>query len=123
PGLAHQRERRAHDVEGAAQMDIDDGFEVAVAHLLQRCRSDIPGVVDEDVDATVAVQGRVDDRLAALRGGDRFGAGHGRAAGRGDLAHHFLGRPRVGAVPADAATGVVDDDLRACDASRRAYAR
>ena len=35
------------------------------------------------------------------------------AAGRGDLAHHFLGRPGVGAVPGDAAAGVVDDDLRA----------
>jgi len=100
-------------MEGASQVDIDNGFEVVVAHLLQRRPANIPGILNEDVDAAVAVQGRVDDRLAAICGGDRFRAGLGRTAGRGDLAHHLLGRPRVGAVPGDAAAGIVDDDLRA----------
>ena len=58
PRVAHQRERGPHHVEGAAQMDIDDGVEVLVAHLFQRPAPHGAGVVDEDVDPPVVVQRR-----------------------------------------------------------------
>ena len=52
-------------MERAAQVHVEDGLEVVVGHLLQRCATDVSGVVDEDVDAAVVLQRRVDDRLAA----------------------------------------------------------
>ena len=113
PGLAHQRKRRAHNVEGAAQVNVDHGLEVVVGHLLQRRPANVSGVVNEDVDAAVVVQCRVDDRLAARRGRHRLGAGDGIAARRGDFAHHLVGGRGVGAVTGEAAAGIVDDDLRA----------
>jgi hypothetical protein len=99
-------------MERTAQVDVDDGLEILVRHLFQRCAAHDSGVVDEDVDPAVTLEGRVDDRLASVGRGDRVGAGDGFASGVDDFAHYVVGGCGVGAVTGEAATGVVHDDLR-----------
>jgi hypothetical protein len=75
--LAHDRESRPHDMKRAHQMDVDDRLEILVADLVQRAVADIAGIMDEDVDAAVMVERRLDDRPAAGRRRHGFGAGNG----------------------------------------------
>ena len=100
-------------MERAAQVHVEHRVEVLVGHLPQRCPPDVAGVVDQHVDATEALQRRVDDRLPALGGRHRVGAGDGFAAGRGDLATTSRGRAGVGTVAGQPAAGIVDHDLGA----------
>src|SRR5262249_37817122 len=72
-------ERRPHHVKRAAQMDVQHRIEVLVRHLLQGRGPDDPGVVDQDVDAAVVIERRLDDRAAPNRRGDRRGTGSGVA--------------------------------------------
>src|SRR5262249_53592263 len=92
--------------------DIQHRVEVLVAHLFQRCAAHDPGVVDEDVDAAVHIERRVDDRLAAGCGGHRVGAADGLTTGSGDLPHHIVCRAGIPAVTGEAAPWIVDDNLR-----------
>jgi len=70
------------------------------------------GVVDDEVDGAEGVDGRLRDGHAPLGGGHRVVAGHGLAAGGGDLGHggvgRAAGRPGAVGVPAE----VVDHDPR-----------
>ena len=52
-------------MEAATQMHIEDQLEILVRQLLQGSAAHDAGVVDQDVDAPVVVQCRLDDRLAA----------------------------------------------------------
>jgi len=51
------------------------------------------GVVDDDVDRAELVEGRLDDGLAALGGGDAVRVGDGDAAEVVDLLGGLVGRP------------------------------
>ena len=74
----------------------------------------MPALFDEDVDATPAVEGGVDDRLATFRGGDTVGVGDGLSAAVLDLLHGVIGGIAARSIPGDRAAEVVDDD--ACSA-------
>ena len=91
-------------------MDIDDGVEVLVAHLLQGSSPDVAGIVNEDVDPSVVVKCRCDDCLAALRCGDRLATCDRVAARRLDLGHHLLCGNSIRASPGQGTTRVVDHD-------------
>src|SRR5882724_7009476 len=91
-------------------MDIHDGLEVLVRHLAQRSWTNIARVVDEDVDAAVVIERRLNDRPAALRGRYRLGASDCFASRSLDLLHHFLCGPHIDAVALQADTRIVDDD-------------
>ena len=108
--LAHVLPRRLGDVEGAAQVDIDDRVEQLGVHVGERLVAQDPGVVDHDVDATEGVDGGLHDRRAALGRRHRVGVGDRLAAGRGDLVDDQLGGADVGAGAIDGAAEVVDDD-------------
>ncbi len=112
PRLAHHRERGTHDMERAAQVDVQHRVEVLVAHLFQRCAAHVAGVVDEDVDAAVGSSAASMIALPPARGADRLGAGDGLTTGSNDLTHHVLGRTGIGAVTGEAAPWIVDDNLR-----------
>jgi hypothetical protein len=79
-------------------MDVENGLEVVVGHLLQRGAANDACVVDQDVDPAVAIQRGVDNGLATFGGGNGIGTRHGFASRGGDLAHDVLGGPGVGAV-------------------------
>ena len=112
PRIAHHGEHGPHDMECAAQVDIQHRVEVLVTHFFQRCAAHDPGVVDEDVDAAVRIERRGDDRLAAGWGGDRVGADDSLTTGSNDLTHHIFRRTGVDAVTGEAAPWIVDDNLR-----------
>ncbi len=97
-------------MEGAAQMDIQHGFEVFVTELCQTAASYDPGVVHDDVDSAPGVDGALNDGLTAFRRGHRVGVGDGFAPGRTNFLHDFFGGAGIGAIAAHADTGVVDHD-------------
>ena len=72
-----------------------------------------PGVVDQHVDASEALDGAVDERLRARGGGHVVGVGDGPAAGGDDLGDDRVRRRGVGALAPDRAAEVVDHDRRA----------
>lgn len=51
-------------MECAAQVHVEYGVEVGVRHVLQRTAADVSRVVDQDVDAAVAVERGADDGLS-----------------------------------------------------------
>ena len=58
-----------------------------------------------------AIDRSLDQRLAALDGGDIVGVGHGLAAGCGNLVHRLLSRTGVPALAVHAGAEIVDHDL------------
>src|SRR5687767_13981120 len=94
-------------------MDVDDRFEIFLRDLFERSVANVAGVVNQDVDAAEVIERTLNDRLAALRCRDGFGASDGFTASLLDFANHFFGGTRIGAVTFDADTGIVHDDLRA----------
>ena len=108
PGRTHHRERRAHHVERSAQVDVEDGVEVVVAHLRQRRAQHVARIVDQDVQAAIVFQRRGDDGLTALGRRDGLGTGGRLAAGRADLV-----APPARPASCVAVRRVVDDDLGA----------
>ena len=83
--LLHHAERGLRDVERALQVDVEDDLEVLRRELRERLVAQDAGVVDDDVDASEAVDRGLDDRLAALGRRDRVVVGDRLAAGRLDL--------------------------------------
>lgn len=61
------------------------GVQLVQVGLGERGEPDDPRVVDDPVDAAEGLQGAVDDRLPAVRGGDVARIGDGRATGGDDL--------------------------------------
>ena len=107
-------------MECAAQMNVQYQLEIRVGHFLQRRAANDPGIVDEDVDPSVMVERRLDDRLAAFGRGHRLGA-RDRLATRGaDLLHHLLRGTYVDAVALEAGARIVDDTFAPLDARSRA---
>jgi hypothetical protein len=66
-----------------------------MAHPVEHPVAQDSGVVDEDVDAPVCGERRLDDGLRILRFRDRQGRGDRLAALGFDLAGHIIGRSRV----------------------------
>src|SRR6202022_62464 len=72
PRLTHHRERGPDNVKRSPQMHIHDRLEVLVRHLLQGSSTEGARIVDEDVDAAIAVQRRLHNRIAARWRGHRL---------------------------------------------------
>lgn len=70
-------------------MDLDDEVKVLVLDVLEANVAQDAGVVNEDVDAPVVADGRLDDAVAEL---DRVVVGDGLAAGGLDLVDDDVGR-------------------------------
>ena len=111
--LAHLDPRRAGHVERPPQVDVDDGVEQLRRHVVERLVAQDAGVVDDDVDPSEGVDGRLDDGLATLGRGHAAGVGDRDAAEVVDLLGGGLGRPLAAALAADRRAQVVDDDLGA----------
>ena len=100
--------RRLGDVEGAAQVDVDDRIEELGVHVAERLVAQDPGVVDHDVDTTEGVDGGLDDRRAALWRGDGVAIGDRLATRRRDFVDDELGRADICACAVDRPAEVVD---------------
>ena len=83
-GLAHARER-------AAQVHVDDGVEVVVAHLPQHGVAQDPGVGDEDVEPPEVLDGGGDELLRGLGRAHRRDDRDGLAALRLDRGDRSVG--------------------------------
>ena len=79
--LLHHPVGRLGDVEGAEEVDVDDGPQVGDVQVGERLVPQDAGVVDDDVDRAEGVERGLDDGRPALGGGHRVVAGHGLAAG------------------------------------------
>ena len=101
-GLGDEQEAEDVDVELLVEVLGGDGFEGA--ELVDA------GVVDEDVELAVVLDGGVDDGLRVGGLGDVALDGDGFAAGLGDGVDDVVGTGFVG--------GVVDDDGGACGSER-----
>jgi hypothetical protein len=105
PLLAHAAHGRAGTGEGAAQVGVDDGVEVLVAHVPQHAVAQDAGIGAQDVEPAPGVDGLADQAIG------RFGRAH-----RHDLVHRLaplgqdggdggLGRGGIDVVDHDAGSG------------------
>jgi len=78
----------ARALVGALDVDLEDQVPVRILHVLEADVPEDAGVVDEHIDASEALDGRVDDLLAVL---DRVVVGHGLSAGGLDLVDDDIG--------------------------------
>src|SRR5207245_1598117 len=95
------------------QVHADDRVEVVLCHREDHAVTQDAGVVDDDVERAVGLDGLVDDALGAVVVGDIVVVGDGLAPAAANELGDLLGRPLVGALAGDRAAQVVDDDLRA----------
>ena len=102
--LDHLRPRRLRRIPGALEMDIEHVVEVGLRKLRKRVQMERAGVVDQDVDAAEAVDGRLDRRVRVGAPRDVADGRDGRPARRRDQLDDLVRRLR---------RTVVDDDLRA----------
>ncbi|MCY1530002.1 hypothetical protein D9M68_651750 [compost metagenome] len=103
----------AHRREGAAQVDADHGVEILDVHVHERLVAQDAGVVDQHVEPAERGDRGLDQPLGTLPVGHVVGVGHGLAAHRADLGHHFLRGAVHGARAVGPGAQVVDDHLRA----------
>ena len=89
--LPHRLPRRPGYEEGAVQVDVEQGFSRSSVMSSNAASLDGACIVDQDVDAPPGVEGGVDDRLAAFRGGDTVGVGDRLAAVVLDLLRGVIG--------------------------------
>ena len=85
---AHDRQDRAGDVERAEEVGLHLRPELGVADLLEVAGVEVAGVVDEHVDPSEPLDGRIDGGLSGGGVGDVEGDGEQvvvLAEGRGDL--------------------------------------
>ena len=94
-------DRLAHARERAAQVHVDDGVEVVVAHLPQHGVAQHARIRDEDVEPPEAVDRRRDELLRRLGGTHRSDDRDGLAALRLDARDGVCGRLRVDVVHDD----------------------
>src|SRR5690606_35078829 len=86
-GFTHVGRGGAHACEGAAQVHVDDGVEVVVAHLPQHGVAQHAGIGDEDVEAAEGAHRGLDElggRLGRPDGGDDGGGTAACGLDRGD---------------------------------------
>ena len=94
-------------------MDVDDGIPVALVHVEQHPVAEDPGIVDEDVESSEGVDGRVHERVRTVPVGHVVGVGDGLSAGGANLVDDGLRRPDIRTAAVDRRTDVVHDDRRA----------
>ena len=82
----------ARQVEGAFEMDVDDGVEVLLAHVEDHAVAQDAGVVDHDVEFAEIVQRALDDALGGFEIADALETGDRFAAEAADFLDHLLGR-------------------------------
>src|SRR5262249_25602370 len=108
----HDPERRLTHVEAAAQVYVQHGSPLVWRKLVEGERLEDARVAHHCIEATEAIDGGVDDRLATRGGGHRVVRGDGDATSLLDLGDDLVGDAGVCAVTRHAATEVVDHDCR-----------
>ena len=91
-------------------MHGDDGVEVLFGHVPDGGVAHDPGIVHQDVEPAVGVDGLLDHGAGILEAGDVAVVGRGLAAALGDDVHGEVGVPTL-TLAADRAAQIVDDDL------------
>ena len=71
-------------------MDVDDRVPLVFLHVEGHLVPEDPGVVDQDVEVPIGVDGLVDHLLGSVPVRHARAIGHGLAAGGGDLGHDVL---------------------------------
>ncbi|MNC37445.1 hypothetical protein D3C75_860110 [compost metagenome] len=89
------------NAERCGQVAVDDRVPLFVGHFLNDVVPGVPGVVDDDVDATVALHGSLYEALGEIGGGHAADAGNGFTTGLANFSHDFFGRCRVQIVDHD----------------------
>ncbi len=97
-------------MKGPHQVDIHHRLEILLGDFVEGPVTDVPGIVDQDVDAPVVIHGRLNNGPPPLGSGHRVRIGDSIATGRFDLLHHRLGRADIGALALHARTRIVDHD-------------
>src|SRR5207253_10724880 len=82
-------------------------------HRAEHAGTQDGGLVADDAEPAVGLDGLVDDPLGAVVDGNIVVVGDGLAPAAANELGDLLGRPLVGALAGDRAAQVVDDDLRA----------
>ena len=103
-GGLHMRHHRARAVERAFEHQIDDEVPIGVGNLLDQVVADLSGIVDQDIDPSERLDGRIDHV------GDLDRRGH---VGGMDQNLEFSCREIVGDRLRRLGILVVDDDRRA----------
>ena len=112
--VAEQLDGGARDVEGAAQMHLDDLVPVLFAHLVEHLVPQDARRIDDGMQAAEAVLRLFDHVPDRRHAGDALGIGHSLAAGRLDLVGGLLGRTGRALVAAgDRTAQVIDQHLGA----------
>jgi hypothetical protein len=78
----------------ALEVDVDDRVPLLLTHREDHPVAQDPGVVDQDVQLSVGVDGEVDQGLRRGQVGDVAAVGDGPAALGDDLGHGLVGRGR-----------------------------
>jgi len=68
--LAQDGQDGAGDVHGAVEVGLDLPVQVLRGELLEEASVEVPGVVDQDVDAAEAVDGGLGGRVGVVQAGD-----------------------------------------------------
>jgi hypothetical protein len=97
----------------ALEVDGDHGVPLVLGHVHEHPVAEDPRVVDEDVEAPVALDRAADHMLGSVVVRDVVVARDRLPARGDDLVDDALRGRRVGALAAERAAEVVDDDLRA----------
>jgi hypothetical protein len=109
---------RADGVEGALEVDGDDGVPLGLGHVEDHAVTQDAGHVHQDVDPAPRLHDLLDHRRALREVGHRAVVGLGGASGLLDLGHHLIGRRRFAADAVERGAEVVDDHLGPCRRQR-----
>ena len=96
--------------EVALQVDTDDVVPCRLLHAERHLVAQDPGVVDDDVEGAVALDGLVDEVLRTVPGADVVAVDCRGATVGGDRVDDLLSRRDVAALASEGAADVVDDD-------------
>jgi hypothetical protein len=94
--------------DGSAQVDLDNGVEAVGVELVEHHVADDAGVVDEDVELPVAVNGGRDELTGGVPVADVMRGGHRLAALARDLRYDVVRRRLACSRPSYAHAEVVD---------------
>ncbi|MNI66941.1 hypothetical protein D3C73_1225390 [compost metagenome] len=82
----------AQDAERRSHVAVNDRVPLLVAHLLDHVVPGETGVVDDDVDRAVGLDGGLHETVSEVRRRDAAHARHSFSASGTDLGDHFLSR-------------------------------
>ena len=111
--LAEQHRGVLDHGEGALEVDGDNVVPFLFGHVEHHAVAQDASHGDHDVQLAEAVEGGLDDFLAALHAGDVLGAGDGLAPRLAYLGDHHVGDRQVGAGAVDVDAQVADHHFRA----------